>query len=68
MKDQEINITLEEALNEFDASQDGFSESEAYHNAEQRDIAIGVATPRPSALCWLKLAFRGFMFLQLWIG
>lgn len=46
MADSQVeDITLEDALREFEAAQTGFDESEDYLNAEQRDIAIGIATP-----------------------
>lgn len=40
-----VEVKLDDALNEFEASQSSFKESENYFNAERRDIAIGVATP-----------------------
>lgn len=38
-------LTVEDAISEFDKFQRGFKDSGAYFNAEQRDLAVGVATP-----------------------
>lgn len=42
---QEVEISLDDAMNEFEEAQSGFAESGAYYNAEERDLAIGLATP-----------------------
>lgn len=40
-----VDISLEDAIDEFDQSQSGFQESDDYYNANTRDIAVGIATP-----------------------
>lgn len=44
-QDEIIEVELDEALQELDSNVLDFPESEDYLNAEQRDIAIGIATP-----------------------
>lgn len=40
-----VDISLEDAIDEFDQAQSGFQESDDYYNANTRDIAVGIATP-----------------------
>ena len=40
-----VEISLEDAIDEFDQAQSGFQESDDYYNANTRDIAVGIATP-----------------------
>lgn len=42
---QTVEITLEDAMDEFDAQQQGFSESAEYYDATTRDFSVGIATP-----------------------
>ena len=42
---EQIDIPIDEAIQEFESSQGGFGEAGAYYNAEERDLAIGIATP-----------------------
>lgn len=42
---EEEEITLDDALNEFESQTSDFSEDWAYYNSEKRDIAIGLSTP-----------------------
>lgn len=38
-------VSIEDAVDEFEQGQQGFAESANYYNATERDMAIGVATP-----------------------
>ena len=42
---EQVDIAIDDAIEAFEGSQDGFSDSEAYYNGEARDLAIGIATP-----------------------
>lgn len=42
-----VEITIDDAVAEFEDHQQGFADSEAYYNGEARDLAIGIATPPP---------------------
>lgn len=42
---EKLDIPIDEAIEQFEANQDGFDDSGAYYNAEQRDLAIGISTP-----------------------
>ena len=42
---EEEEITLDDALNEFESQTSNFTEDWAYYNSEKRDIAIGLSTP-----------------------
>lgn len=37
--------SIDEAINEFEERQTGFQDCRAYYNAEERDLAVGIATP-----------------------
>lgn len=42
---EKIQIPIDEAIQEFEARQSDFGDSGAYYNAEERDLAVGIATP-----------------------
>jgi len=43
--EEQVEISIDDALDEFEASQGGFDDDTAYFNAEERDLAVGIATP-----------------------
>lgn len=40
-----VEIPIEDAIQEFESAQEAFTDSSAYYNAEERDLAVGLATP-----------------------
>ena len=40
-----VEITLDDAIQEFEGSQSAFTESAEYFEAQARDLAVGIATP-----------------------
>lgn len=44
-KKEQLDIPIDEAIEQFEANQDGFDDDAAYFNAEERDLAIGISTP-----------------------
>lgn len=40
-----VEITLEDAIQEYEGAQQDFRESAEYYNSEARDLAVGIATP-----------------------
>lgn len=44
-KEEKLDIPIEDAIQEFETKQTEFGDSSAYYNAEERDLAIGIATP-----------------------
>lgn len=42
---EKIDIPIDKAIEEFDKGMAGFDESAAYFHAEERDLAVGIATP-----------------------
>lgn len=40
-----VEITLDDAIQEFEAAQQDFRSSAEYYNSEARDLAVGIATP-----------------------
>ena len=44
----EVDVpSIDDAINLFDEKLQGFDESERYYHAEERDLAVGIATPPP---------------------
>lgn len=44
-KQEVVEITLDDAIQEFEGSQSDFTESAEYYEAKARDLAVGIATP-----------------------
>lgn len=42
---EQIEIEINDAISEFETAQTEFTDSGAYYNAEERDLAVGLATP-----------------------
>ena len=40
-----VEISLDDAIDEFESATRGFQDSEDYYNANPRDLAVGIATP-----------------------
>lgn len=45
MADEQTEVSLSDAIDEFEAASAGFQEADDYYNANPRDLAIGIATP-----------------------
>ena len=37
---EQVDIAIDDAIEAFEGSQDGFSDSEAYYNGEARDLSL----------------------------
>lgn len=44
-KEEQIDIPIEDAIQEYETKLTEFGDSSAYYNAEERDLAVGIATP-----------------------
>lgn len=42
---EQLDIPIDEAIEAFEGAQGDFGESGAYYNADERDLAVGLATP-----------------------
>lgn len=42
---EQLDIPIDEAIEAFEAAQGDFGDSGAYYNADERDLAVGLATP-----------------------